>query len=172
MAIENLADIIASIASSLMAAEYRRLEKALLAIAQENRRALRIGPGAALSFLHSGVRYNPAGEKIISRLGDGRAPLHPELEPMMQEYIQDKKVIDADIKMIQQNLFKLLYQCCNLQELRDVLPECIVALHPKLKAMPRHCNPLFLIRDDPRAMRQWEAIFPKIEFYSATHLMY
>jgi hypothetical protein len=172
MAIENLADIIASIASSLMAAEYRRLEKTLLEIAQENRRARGEGLGTPLSFLYSGGCYAPAEEKFSSRLGNGRSPLHPVLEPMMQEYIQDKKVIDADIKMIQQNLFKLLYQCCNLQELRDVLPECIVALHPKLKAIPRHCSPLFLIRNDPRAMRQWEAIFPKIEFYSATHLMY
>lgn len=169
MAIHNLTQIIEGLSKVLFEAEYRRLESSVKRLDQQNREILR---HVSSGFMHNGVLYRPKDAATIAVGAGANPPLAWELLGSMNEFLADRKVIQTDQKLIEQTLYTLLYQCNDGQELRDSLPECLVSLVPALQSLNRCCNEGFIIRHDERAHRQYLKILPKIEFYSATRLMY
>lgn len=167
MAINNLPKIIEVLSKVLFEAEFRRLESLIKKLNQQNRECSRLVQDG---FVYGGITYVP---KDSSMLVKGPKPaLAFELTQDMEEFLQDQRTIETDKKLIEQIFYNLLYQCNNLQEVRDALPECLVSLVPDLSKLPRHLNQGFTVQFGDRPYRQFMGILPKIEFYSATRLLY
>lgn len=154
--------------AELFKAETRRLQRMITDLNRTNRE---ISGGQAHAFIYNGEVYVASDTQQIPQRGT-IPPLVPSLQFAMEDYLADRKVIEADRAQIRQVMFTVLYQCKDNQEIRDSLPDCLVQLFPDLRAMPRHLEQGFIIRHTPRVLRQYEKVLPKIEFYSATRLLY
>ena len=71
-------------------------------------------------------------------------------------------------------VFRLVQGCTTRQDIRDVLPECLVAQDKDmgLQTFERTRPPAYTLDNDKRAMKQYEKILPIIEYYSGTHLLF
>ena len=94
------------------------------------------------------------------------------LYPRMDAYVEDLRLTRLDEDMFKQCIFKLTCLADTWQETRDALPECLVACSPQLSKLPRTKEAAYLIKDDPRAMKQYKALLVRMEMYYATRLMY
>jgi hypothetical protein len=168
MAVSNLQEVIALISKSLFQAEKRRLAGVIVDLDKQNNEIKHTGQQG---FLFNGALYRPHNASTI-KVGPGIPTLDFSLNKQMNDYLKDAKEIELDEKQIQQILFKLIYKAETLQHLRDTLPECLVALVPDLSGMVRNCPEAFLLEGDERGMAQFKKLKPKIEFYSATRLLY
>lgn len=167
MAISNLTPLIQLLSKSLFEAEYRRLERDITEIDRLNREVQHL---QYKGFVYNGTVYIPKDATVLVK---GPKPaLAYALTGEMQYFLKDQYTINNDKKLIEQILYTLLYQCNDVQEVRDGLPECLVQLVPELSKLQRKLNQTFIIRHDERAFRQFNDILPKIEFYSATRLLY
>lgn len=169
MAIEKLADVIHDLCDLLFEAETRRLDTTVKQLDQSNRE---IKGNSLHGFIHGGEIYRPSNAPVRATRTSDYPTLAFTLCNDAEAFVNDSKTLKADRKLIEQILFKLLYQCNDIQEVRDSLPECLVQLVPGLAKMPRKCTEGFIIRHDPRAHRQYLAVLPKIEFYAMTRLIY
>jgi hypothetical protein len=169
MAISNSKEIIDGISKALFEAEYRRLKGRVKELSRMNREAL---PTTVYPFMYQGKVYIPEDVPHLTAGPGSSVGLAFSLYPQMTAFLADKNTVEQDRKQIEMMLFKLTYQVCNMQELRDTLPDCLVSLVPQLDKMPRCMDQKFLIRNDERTLRQFEVILPKMEFYSVARLMY
>uniref|UniRef100_A0AAU6VZJ5 Uncharacterized protein n=1 Tax=Pseudomonas phage Arace01 TaxID=3138526 RepID=A0AAU6VZJ5_9VIRU len=169
MAVSNTAEIIKIISDELFKAEFRRLDGEVTRISRLNREAV---PTVNWSFMYNGKVYQPSDSPTIKSGPGSSTGLAFSLTPVMEDYLSDLNTVMKDKKQIEMMLYKLIYQCIDIQEVRDALPDCLVSLVPQLERIPRKLNQLFLIRHDERTLRQFEAILPTMEFYSVSRLMY
>lgn len=121
-------------------------------------------------FVWNGEIYDHPDKRHSFKPGE-RPALAFSLAPEMEDHLADKKQLAKDEAAIRQLLFKLLYQCTDRQELHDAMPACLIGLVPEFAGMQRKYNPEFLLKD-PRIIREYSRILPKIELYTATHLIY
>ena len=162
------------IIAKLFAAEGRRINTIIEELNRKNSEIKRkVLPG----FIHMGKRYIPESYKnqvSINRQQKITLPtLAFELLSEASTFIADYNKIKIDQDLIKQTLFKLIYQANNLQELRDALPDVIVFLLPEFVGINRCIqDPTYLIRNDWRAIRDYEKVLPKIELYAMAHLIY
>lgn len=167
MAVANLHKFLDALVSRLFAAEERRLDKAVESLDQRNRE---IGRHKTQGFLLQGKLFRQKSATLIATTGI--KPLAYELTEDGNKFLRDRNNIDQDRQIIKQILYKLVEPCQNGQEIRDTLPECLVSLVPELSRMERRFAKGFFAPKDERFQRQYEAILPKIESYSATCLLY
>lgn len=153
----------------LFEGEERRLSKLLEELTASNDRLLKVG--ASTGFMFNGDFYK-RNTKAKPPMHGERHALHETLwEPMMQ-YLQETSKLVLDINKINQMCHRLVKGCVTLNDLRDTLPECLVALTPELANLQRTRPEGWTLQGDERAMRQYGQVKPLIEFYSATRLMY
>lgn len=169
MAIANTKQLIDFISGELFKAEDRRLAGVVNDLSRSNRETLGTH---CFNFMYGGKVYMPTNAPTISTGPGSSVGLAFSLTNQMEAFLKDKANIDRDRKLIEQMIFKLIYQCCNEQEVRDALPDCLVSVVPSLSKLPRKLDQKFIIRHDERTLRQFEAILPKMEFYSVMRLMY
>jgi len=98
--------------------------------------------------------------------------LHLDLMAEMELLLQLWHNVEFDHKQIRQFLFKLLQPCETDQDVRNAMPEGVVALEPTLAALDRTAEVAWTLQDDPRALRQWEKVREKISSYCAVRLLY
>lgn len=127
-----------------------------------------------LGFMHMGTAFVP--KDLRNQLRMNRQPL-PTLDFTLinrtEELVKHFTRTQLDKSQIRQLLFKLLCQCNNLQEIRDVLPDCLLPLVPEVAGLSReHQDPLYMVRSDKYFMREYERILPKIEFYAMSRMIY
>lgn len=156
---------------NLFKAEYRRLDKSITKIheANQERKRLRLD-----GFMYMGVFYKPEA----TPLGPGqRLTLHLDLWPQMDEHLADVKTVEYDRKCIHQLLFKVLEPCGYIggnvfQNMRDVIPDCILdTFAEEIRSLHRIGSPTATIHH-VRDLRQLSALIPKMEFYSASRMLY
>lgn len=87
------------------------------------------------------------------------------------DLIKDRNQVDEDSKLIGQIMYLLIKNCPDLQTIRDALPDSLVELSDDLMSMPRQRPAGYSITDE-RQKRQFEKALDKIDFYSATRMMY
>lgn len=162
--------LIQSLTERLFLAEGRRHEDTIRAINKANREAT----GAKFDgLMFEGKFYRPVTGRItLAGPGTPRTPLHPSLQREMQAYVDGLKVTAEEKKFVEQTLMNLLKPCQIPEDIRSALPECLVSFVPELAGLPRHSPAAYTIQDNPRALRQYEAILPKMEIYSVTQLLY
>jgi hypothetical protein len=125
---------------------------------------------AEQGFMYQGVYFRPS--TLTGPQPIGLIPLHHTLHDDADCFLKDKAAIDLDRHLIKQSLFKLFFPCDDMQGMRDSLPEFLVPIVPEFQGMARQAAPLWSIADNPRALRQYREIEPKIEMYVAVRLVY
>ena len=157
--------VIDHIIETLFAAERRRLTGAVNDLCTANREAY----GEPLEGFHyqgQWYRYDGVTGKLRRKV------LHFTLFDRMDAFLKDKAAIDLDEQMIRQTLFQLLDPCQSEQDMRDALPNCLTDTLGDAARLPRQSAEAFTILDNPRAMKQYKRILPKLEIYSAARLLY
>lgn len=162
----NSYEYISFILTALFSAEERRFAKAFDRLSEENQQLI----GHRLDgFMYQGAFYRHS--QALAGSGERRT-LHLNLWPGMQDILRDRDEVERDRALMRQILFKLLEPCTQLQEIRDAIPECIVdAAPPEIAAMQRQNNGVGWI-NNPRDIKLYNKMLPKMEFYSAARLMY
>lgn len=99
--------------------------------------------------------------------------LHNSLIERMIPLDQTRQTLEIDEKLVVQGLEKALAVALNLQDMRDTLPECVVAAIPKiLGGLPRVRLPGCTLQSNPRDHRQYLKIVTKIEMYCGLRFLY
>lgn len=148
----------------LFAAEDRRIARNLDELHKQNQEAT----GQQLDgFMFEGKFYRHSN---AAAGGGKRSTIHLSLWPKMEDVIRDTNQITEDRRNIEQVLFRLIEPCHCLQHVRDAIPECIVDITPvEVRELHRMGGPNWQTLRD---LRQYNKILPRIEFYSATRLIY
>jgi hypothetical protein len=153
----------------LFAAEERRLDRIVSDLCRKNGEALN---KRLHGFRHQGMRFVPL-DLVRSAVGQPLAALAPHLAPQAESLIRDTRQIAEDRTMVRQLFVRLLDPCATLQELRDAVPDCTAPLLPELDRVSRsNPDPLWSIRHDERAVRQYTKLISKIEMYAVTRMLY
>lgn len=165
---KNSKDWVDLLTNALFVAETRRIGGIIAELTNQNNMQKKTD---AIGFRHVGETFTIPGMKRM-----GRSPI-PTLSFTLSkegnDLLKERRVLEMDKSLISQVLFKQLYQCNTIQEVRDSLPDCLVALIPELAKIPRNMiDPLWINRNDERAMTQYRKILPKIEMYSVGQLLY
>lgn len=160
-------ELIEAIMETLLGAEYRRFSNWIDQLCKRNQEAR---GDAGTGFLYEGRYYKPSN--VIVQPDVKKNPLHISLHAEMDVLIRDRAAIDIDQHLIKQSLFGLLYPCKTGQELRDALPDMLLPLIPFIQHHRRTDDEAWSIRDNPRAVRQYARVLPRIEMYVAARMIY
>jgi hypothetical protein len=148
----------------LFVAEDRRITKALDVLIKQNQEATGM---LSDGFMYQGKFYRHSN---AAAGGGARTTLDLSLWPQMERLLQEKEEIELDRRQIEQVLFRLIEPCANLQHVRDAVPDCIIDITPaEVRELGRMGRPNWQTLRD---LRQYNKILPRIEFYSATRLIY
>lgn len=169
MEMQKTHEIITEMLSTVFMPEYRRLAKWIDRLCAQNRKLY--NDPELVGFIYNGVVYKPL-ELKASNTAIKRRGLHPDLADNMESYIKDLSLITRDKSFISQSLMQLIESCSNMQDVRDALPDCFADTHTGLVGISRARPEAWTIASNPRAMRQYEKIRPKIEMYAAGRLLY
>ena len=169
MEVSKLKAFVEGTSKRLFEAEHRRLDKIVEALDRQNRE---IKGYQVEGFLFQGKLYIPGSARFTNARGVSRQSLSFTLQDKGNEMLTDYNAIAHDQKIIEQFLYKTLYNCMDWQDIRDTVPECLVEFWPELHKMPRIHERAWLAPKDERYRREAEKLLPKIQFYSVTYLMY
>lgn len=163
---DNSHHIIVDMLEMLFVAEHRRLDANLLKLHNANKSAWgKQGDG----FIYQGVFFVPKGTPKGRRTN---LPLHARLQGEGDAYMADQRVIEEDAKWISQLLFRLMDSCHTGQDVRDAVPECISDTLPEVyRSLDRIRTPSYFILNE-MDLKLYNRVLPRIEFYSATRLLY
>lgn len=169
MSTETIAPIVTALTTRLFEAEERRLGAIISSLNKRNKGMAEVKLDG---FLYLGIFYLPKDATLRSVGPVAKTALCGSLYGEMESFLQDKKQVLDEQKLIKQILFTLLRPCRNNQNFRDALPECLVNCLPDLARLLRQEETAWTIRDNPRALRQYEKFLPRMELYSAAKLLY
>jgi hypothetical protein len=151
--------------------EERRLQAMLDRLIEQNQEVMPASTGAMCGFIFNGERH------IHSRYPGYPGTLLPGLSfglnDPMDAWLKDKAVINQDRDLIQQTLFKCVFNWRDGQDFRNRMPDAVVPLlSDGLQLLPRTVpfEEATCLKDRDR--RQFEKILPKIELYTAVRLIY
>lgn len=161
----KLHDAISGIIEKLFQAEKRRLQNGIDRLVEQHQE---ITNDARTGFMYNGVYFRHSNTKTIERL----PMLAWSLNDAMSAHLKDESAVMLDCQQIRQTLFKLMSVAKTDQQLRDVLPDCIVSLVPELDKIPRQDPVELLIAHDSRLMRQYSKMLPKMQIYTVGNILY
>lgn len=157
--------VISKIVNELSQAEQRRAQKFIDQMHLDNQEAWRDRFDA---FSHEGIIYIPSTSAGSAK----RKYVHISLNDKMNKYLAERKAILDDFKFIQQGLHVLLPTDISIQGARDALPDFIARMIPEFAKLDRTNEIAWTIKYNSRAMKLFNKILPKMEFYSVTGLLY
>ena len=159
--------IIDGLIVALFEHENKRLKKRELELVSENRK---VTAERYDGFFYQGQFYT---DLDIAFAPKGiKTSLHPSLVPSMEQFMKDKREVEFDRLRVKQALALILKGCRTAQDLRDALPNQLAEMIDQIKSMPRSRPEGFTIMDDPRKFKQYQTLKEKIDFYTATRLLY
>lgn len=168
MMIPSGVQLISELTEALFSAEYRRIEQSVKDLDRQNRE---IKGHTRHGFMYGGTVFVPKDAPHLRERG-GYPSLAFELNQRGNFLVKDQNLIDTDKKMVEQLSYLLLKDCQTLQDVRDALPESMVSLSPELTKLMRLREEAYIIRDNERAFRQFQTLSEKIDFYTATRMIY
>lgn len=167
MPLVNSHEWIKKIAEGLFKAEERRLETIRDQLVASNKELYPNQPHDG--FTYQGKVYDTSN---LVRGVRTRVSLHLSLVYQMDKYLKDVEQIWGDRYYISQILFLMLQPCNSLQEIRDVLPNCLVDTLPELQGFQRTREEAFTITSNIRYERQYRKALARMEFYATARLLY
>ena len=159
--------VIDALVSGLFSTEMQRLRKRELQIVVENRK---LSGSQFDGFFYQGRYYTDLDKSIASK--GIKSGLHLSLAPSMEAHVRDEKEVKNDTHRVKQALALLLKDARTAQDLRDALPDQLAEMIDQIKSMPRMRPEGFTLMTDPRKYEQYRKLREKIEFYTATRLLY
>jgi hypothetical protein len=91
----------------------------------------------------------------------------------MEKFLKDQKEVQQDKELIQQTLFKCVFNWRDGQDFRNRMPDAVVPLlSDGMQKLPRTVpfEEATCLKDRDR--RQFEKILPKIELYTTARMIY
>jgi len=110
---------------------------------------------------------NPRRTGVVRLFGH---VLIPSLVPQYEQAYLLGKTLEFDRKIFKQFLTKLLKPCQSQQDVRDVLPECLVQLL-SIRHLPRTRDPAYTLKDKPALLREFKRMLVKFETYYAMRFL-
>lgn len=159
-----------TIVEHLFLADQKRVNKLILGFTD---RISKVTGTRVYSYRYQGSWQIPAEYRNtvkFSKMAPASVP--PEMEAEASAIQRDYQTLVDDMASIRQLLTLLLEPCMTTQEMRDALPDCLAVLVPDLKSLSRRFEEAWSIRTDPRAMRAYTKLLPKIQAYAAGRLLY
>lgn len=150
----------------LFKAERNRLAKNRFSIVKENQKLMNGIDG----FIYQGRVFSELDPSIQAKGTKGNLAL--SLVPQMEEYLKDERKIDYEQGRVKQALGLLIVDCTNMQDMRDVFPDCLVDTIPELSKLNRTREEAYNLLDKPRQYKQYMKLRPLIEMYSVSKLFY
>lgn len=160
-------DLITRLKQVIFEAEERRLGKERDQFAFEN---ARLEPTAADGFLYGSIYFSTLEPSLRSK--GKRGPVSHSLVPALDAHMKDRKQIEFDKVRVSQALAIVLKDCRTAQDIRDTLPNCLTEVFEQTKTLPRLNEEAFTLRDNPRAMKQYQKLKELIEFYMVSRMLY
>lgn len=165
--LDNVNKVIGHLLLKLLEADERRLQKRIDEIIHMNSEGNK-DPLAMNGFVYQELHYKKEGQHYLAAYPNLQDHLHNE----MLDFIADKDRVDLDRQKIKQILFKLLTDCKDSQDVRDVLPECLLQFLPGFVNKERTRDPAYNLKNDPRGYSQYKSVLVRIEMYSIANLLY
>lgn len=161
--------VLKALLTPMREAEKRRLDKMLISL---NRRNKEITKANHDGFLHNGVYEIPITISTIRPVLGQRTSLDFSLWNEIEELRADRNATAIDLKIIEQLLYKMTVNCQGWQDIRDSLPDFMAGYIKETRVLTRQKPELYSIRNDARALRQFENTKEKMALYLAGNLMY
>lgn len=160
-----------AIVKHLFLAELKRLDDTLLELIKQNETCQAVYDTAG--FQYQGEFYRAKNASRIPPYGE-RLTLHESLTDKMNRYLERSGRLLWECTVVNQMVFRLVQGCTSRQDIRDALPECLVAQDKEMGLLEfeRTRPAAYTLNDDKRAMKQYEKVLPLIEYYSGTHLLF
>jgi len=124
----------------------------------------------SLGFIYNGKWYVRRNSPNAHRRHSQRKALPLHLVPEMDKIHREYEIVQTDRRQINQLLVKLLYQCNDLEEIRDALPNSLW-VYAGFSGHQRQFNQEVYFFKDERLQRDYERLLPKIELYLGMSLI-
>jgi hypothetical protein len=122
-------------------------------------------------FLYDGEYRSHLPHHLVKGVKNVRE-VQPTLYPAMQKHLERVRAYERDKRFVL-NAFSVVGQKCNsIQDMRDVLPEPLVAEVPSLKRMERMREEGWLLFDNPLLLRQFREAVEIVLYYKVNRLIY
>ena len=158
---------ISAVCNKLFEPEERRLDRIVTDLDKQNRE---IKGHSRHGFILGGTTYIPKSSPFIPN-SRGYPGLCFSLTGSANEFLKVVKQIQDDKQYISQIMHLLIAPCECAEDIRNALPESLVSLAPQLEALPRTNAEAYTLIGNDRAMRQYQLMIDKIDFYSAMRLL-
>lgn len=168
MKLQRGLEFIGLLMEKLFEAEERRIDQAIEELDRQNREAR---GHKTYGFIHQGRVFCPKNSPYQADHRN-RESLAFSLHKQGNLLVKDMRAVSDDKQMIDQLVYLLIKDCESVQSLRDTLPETLVSLSDELYQYPRTNQEGYTLIGDERATRQFQKLKQKIDFYSATRLIY
>lgn len=124
-----------------------------------------------VGFMYQATMFHVDGQQPTA--GATKIVLHPTLMDRMVEFVEKRKKTQRDMDMIRQCLITLFHSCTTYQDIRDVIPDCVLQFVPEVQNLSRTREAAFNLKDNnPTAYKHYLKILPKMEMYSVAKLFY
>ena len=169
MAIKGAMELRDALVAKLREPEERRWQLKIDQLVEQNAEC---DPSNTLKgFMYSGERYVHSQVRMKYR---SYPMLSHQLWAEMDAHLLDISMHDLNFSQAGQMIWRLLYECNDVAEIRNNLPECLVSLlKEEIKAIPRTFREAYLLYTgaDERAKRQFEELLPMIEGMVVTRML-
>lgn len=120
-------------------------------------------------FKYKGERYIPQEYQHFMKKTRELPTLNITLSQKVIEFYAETQRLGKDKAQIRQLFSVLLMRCESRQNVRNALPECVVALLGLQDEYPREFPETDLL--NPALVEQYHRLLPKIQMYSVIHLI-
>lgn len=124
----------------------------------------------SIGFIYKGKWIPRPGAVAVIRKNSPRRALPWALLPDMDRFTAEQEVVQTDKKQINQLLVKLIYQCNDIEEIRDALPNCLW-IYAGFSSHTRQFNQETFLFNDKRLIADQERLMPRIEYYLGMSLI-
>lgn len=146
--------------------ESDRLAEELKALVVENHR---LG-GTEHVFIHRGEILSHL--KPVETRAMPKDLVVPALMDRADNWIRLRDKLEDDTNRLRQALTVVLPRCRSKQDVRDVLPETLVAMVPEFRGIARQGAEGFLLDEHPRLKSQYGRVAGIVDYYIANRLLY
>lgn len=162
-----VADLRDKICKSLTDFDRERLAAMKEDLINENTQFSRVSYG----FLFGGTFFHHLTKDQLKNPGVQKPPLDPSLHEKGHLLVDQITALEKNTKHLHQGLSVLLRDCENEQDVRDAVPESVLAFVPELKPWPRTRPPAWTLQDKPLQLDQYQHTKATIAAFIASRIL-
>lgn len=164
--VDPVMELLTPVVDGLLKTEADRLAKVLQGLILRNHS---LG-GHKNAFLHGGELFNIVPRRHFR--GERVSPIQASLVSEAEHYSTLRDSVERDRKRLNQALSVVIPKCRNKQEVRDVLPETLVARIPAFRGIERQNEEGFILDGNPVLQSHYQQAVDLALHYQANQLIY